>query len=221
MGYSTVLFDLDGTLLNTLEDLHDAVNHVLSVSGFPPRSLEEVRQFVGNGLRNLMRLSLPAGCSDEEINRRTAEMREWYNAHDRESTRPYEGILPLLDALASAGCGVAVVSNKGDAVVGPLCEHYFPGLLDAAVGEVPGLRRKPDPDTVELALRRMNRGREGAVYIGDSDVDIATARNAGLPCISVTWGFRSREELERAGASVLVDTPEQLLALLAGSAGAD
>ena len=221
MAYDTILFDLDGTLLDTLEDLKDAVNHELEREGDPPRTLEEVRGFVGNGFRMLMTRALPQGLSQEEIDRRTASMAAWYGDHSQVRTRPYDGILPLLEALRQAGRALAVVSNKGDAVVGPLCEHYFPGLLDAAVGEVPGLRRKPDPDTVELALRRMNRGREGAVYIGDSDVDIATARNAGLPCISVTWGFRSREELERAGASVLADTPEQLLALLTGSAGAD
>ena len=214
MKYRTILFDLDGTLLNTLEDLQSAVNHTLSGAGYPQRSLEEVRQFVGNGLRNLMRLSLPAGCSDEEINRRTAEMREWYNAHDRERTRPYEGILPLLDALASAGCGVAVVSNKVDEAVKDLCAHYFGGRVAVAVGETAGLRRKPWPDTVELALRSLRAEKAGAVYVGDSEVDLATARNAGLPCISVSWGFRTEEELLAAGAGPIVRSPKALWELL-------
>lgn len=214
MEYHTILFDLDGTLLNTLEDLRGAVNHQLSVSGFPQRSLEEVRQFVGNGLRNLMRLSLPEGCSDEEIDRHTAAMRAWYNAHDRVCTRPYDGILPLLRQLREAGCAVAVVSNKVDEAVKDLCAHYFGDLVTIAVGETEGLCRKPWPDTVELALRRLGAGKEHAVYIGDSDVDLATARNAGLPCISVTWGFRTRKELEEAGAVTFADSPEALWKLL-------
>lgn len=216
MEYHTILFDLDGTLLNTLEDLQGAVNHQLAVSGLPQRSLEEVRQFVGNGLRNLMRLSLPAGCSDEEIDRHTAAMRSWYNAHDRVHTRPYDGILPLLDRLREAGCAVAVVSNKVDEAVKDLCAHYFGDRVAIAVGETEGLRRKPWPDTVELALRQLGTGKEHAVYIGDSDVDLATAKNAELPCISVTWGFRTRSELEAAGAVTFADSPEALWALLRG-----
>ncbi len=214
MEYHTILFDLDGTLLNTLEDLRGAVNHQLSVSGLPQRSLAEVRQFVGNGLRNLMRLSLPEGCSDEEIDRHTAAMRSWYNTHDRVCTRPYDGILPLLRQLREAGCAVAVVSNKVDEAVKDLCAHYFGDLVAIAVGETEGLRRKPWPDTVELALRQLGAGKEGAVYIGDSEVDLATARNAGLPCISVTWGFRTRKELEEAGAVTFADSPEELWKLL-------
>lgn len=214
MEYHTILFDLDGTLLDTLEDLQGAVNHQLAVSGFPQRSLEEVRQFVGNGLRNLMRLSLPEGCSDEEIDCHTAAMRAFYNAHDRVRTRPYDGILPLLRQLREAGCRIAVVSNKVDEAVKALCAHYFDGLVDAAVGETEGLRRKPWPDTVELALRQLGTGKEQAVYIGDSEVDLATAQNAGLPCISVTWGFRSRSELEAAGAVTFAHSPEALWELL-------
>ena len=221
MGYNTILFDLDGTLLDTLEDLKDAVNHELAREGDPLRTLEEVRSFVGNGFRMLVERALPPGRSEEEILRRTASMAAWYGAHSQVRTRPYEGILPLLEGLIAAGLAAAVVSNKGDAVVGPLCEHYFPGLLAAAVGEVAGLRRKPAPDTVELALRRMGRNKAGAVYIGDSDVDIATARNAGLPCLSVTWGFRTRAELLAAGATVLVDTPAELLSILTASGGGD
>ena len=214
MGYSTVLFDLDGTLLNTLEDLRDAVNHVLSASGFPPRSLEEVRQFVGNGLGNLMRRSLPAPCGEAELERHTAALRSWYAEHSRIKTHPYDGILPLLDRLHTAGYRVGVVSNKVDGAVKDLCRHYFGNRVAVAVGERQGMRRKPAPDTVLLALGELGAGKEGAVYVGDSEVDVATARSAGLPCLSVTWGFRTREELLRAGAAVLVDTPEELWAAL-------
>ena len=216
MVYDTILFDLDGTLLDTLEDLQGAVNHTLSEAGYPRRSLEEVRRFVGNGLRNLMRLSLPAGCPEEEIDLRTADMRAWYNAHDRERTRPYPGILPLLDRLGAAGCRVGVVSNKVDEAVKDLCAHYFGDRAAAAVGETAGLRRKPWPDTVELALRQLGAEKAGAVYIGDSEVDLATARNAGLPCISVSWGFRTEEELRSAGARRLARTPEALWEMLRG-----
>ncbi len=216
MRYRTILFDLDGTLLDTLEDLRAAVNHQLAVGGYPQRSLEEVRQFVGNGLRNLMRLSLPAGCGDQEIDRQTAAMRAWYNAHDRERTRSYSGILSLLEDLRAAGCAVAVVSNKVDEAVKDLCAHYFGDRVTVAVGETAGLRRKPWPDTVELALRLLNADKKGAVYIGDSEVDLATARNAGLPCVSVTWGFRTREELQEAGAVTFADSPEALWELLRG-----
>ena len=214
MGYRTILFDLDGTLLDTLADLQGAVNHQLSVSGYPQRSLDEVRRFVGNGLRLLMKRALPGPCSEEELDRHTAQMKAWYASHDRVSTRPYDGILPLLQALKERGCRVAVVSNKMDSAVRDLCAHYFPGLTDTAVGEIEGLRRKPDPDTVELALSRMGVTGDGAVYIGDSEVDVATAKNAGLPCICVTWGFRSRETLVAAGAKTLADTPQDLLKLL-------
>ena len=199
MSYQTALFDLDGTLLDTIEDLKDAVNHELALEGDPLRSLEEITNFVGNGLRNLMLRALPDGRSEEEIDRRTASMKAYYSAHSR-----------------AAGVAVAVVSNKADSVVKDLCEGYFPGGVDAAVGEIAGLPRKPAPDTVELALRQMGRGKEGAVYIGDSEVDVATARNAGLPCLSVTWGFRPRSVLEEAGAAVLIDSSEALRRAILG-----
>jgi len=216
MNYQTVLFDLDGTLLDTIEDLRDAVNHELAAGGDPLRTLEEVRQFVGNGLRNLMARSLPSGRSEEEIDRRTAGMKAFYLEHSCCKTKPYPGIPELLQRLRRSGTAVAVVSNKADRAVQELCRVYFPEGVDAAVGEVAGLPRKPAPDTVELALRRLGRGKEGAVYIGDSEVDIATARNAGLPCLSVTWGFRPRAVLEEAGAAALIDSAEELWQVLSG-----
>lgn len=216
MSYQTALFDLDGTLLDTIEDLMDAVNHELAAEGDPQRTLEEITGFVGNGLRNLMLRALPEGRSEEEIDRRTAGMKAYYSAHSLCKTRPYPGIPELLRELRAAGVAVAVVSNKADSVVKDLCARCFPGGVDAAVGEIAGLPRKPAPDTVELALRQMGRGKAGAVYIGDSEVDIATARNAGLPCLSVTWGFRPRAVLEQAGAAVLLDTARDLRRAILG-----
>lgn len=216
MSYQTALFDLDGTLLDTIEDLKDAVNHELAAEGDPLRTLEEVTRFVGNGLRNLMLRALPAGRSEEEIDRRTASMKSWYSAHSQVKTRPYPGIVELLQDLREAGVAVGVVSNKADSVVKDLCESYFPGGVDAAVGEIAGLPRKPAPDTVELALQRMGRDKAGAVYIGDSEVDIATAKNAGLPCLSVTWGFRPKEVLEEAGATALIHTAAELWQAITG-----
>ena len=216
MRYDAVIFDLDGTLLNTLDDLAASTNRALDHFGLPQRSLEEVRQFVGNGLKELMRRSLPGPCGEAELERHTADLKDWYAGHDRIRTRPYGGILPLLDRLNAAGCRVGVVSNKMDSAVQDLCRHYFGGRVAAAVGERQGMRRKPAPDTVELALDRMGVSKEGAVYIGDSEVDVATAKNTGLPCICVTWGFRSRETLLEAGAKTLADTPQDLLRLLIG-----
>ncbi len=216
MNYETVLFDLDGTLLDTLEDLKDAVNHELAMEGDPQRTLEEVRAFVGNGLRKLMVRALPAGASEEEIDRRTGRMKAFYEKNACHKTRPYPGIPELLRRLREAGVKIAVVSNKVDSAVNTLCEQYFPQLVDIAVGERQGMPRKPAPDTVELALRLLDREKAGAVYVGDSDVDIDTARNAGLPCLSVTWGFRGEETLVQAGAKRLVRSAEELWEAIAG-----
>ena len=214
MAYQTILFDLDGTLLDTLEDLADAVNHILERHRCPLRTLDEVRAFVGNGLGMLMRRALPAQYSQTVSDLLAEELRTYYTAHCREKTAPYAGIRELLEALRASGVKVAVVSNKADEAVGELCGFYFPGLVDAAVGETPGRRPKPAPDAVELALERLGTDKTGAVCVGDSQVDLDTARASGLPCIAVTWGFRAREDLARAGAETLADTPSQLLELL-------
>ncbi len=214
MAYKTVLFDLDGTLLDTLEDLANAVNHILERHRCPLRTLEEVRAFVGNGLGMLMRRALPAQYSQTVSDLLAEELRTYYTAHSRIQTTPYSGIRAVLEALHADGVKVAVVSNKADEAVGELCESYFPGLVDAAVGETAGRRPKPAPDEVELALERLGADRDGAVYVGDSQVDVDTARAAGMPCIAVTWGFRTREDLVKAGAETLADTPEALLKLL-------
>ena len=214
MAYQTILFDLDGTLLDTLEDLADAVNHILERHRCPQRTLDEVRLFVGNGLGMLMRRSLPAQYSQTVSDLLAEELRTYYTAHSRIKTAPYAGVRELLETLHAAGAKVAVVSNKADEAVGELCSFYFPGLVDAAVGETAGRRPKSAPDAVELALERLHADKTDAVYVGDSQVDLDTAKAAGLPCIAVTWGFRSREDLVKAGAETLADSVEELSRLL-------
>lgn len=210
MAYKLAIFDLDGTILNTLEDLADAVNYALGEHDFPARTIDEVRRFVGNGIRKLMERAVPAGLEKEEIDRVHETFSVYYQQHCADKTRPYEGILPLLQRLRAAGCLTAVVSNKADEAVQPLCRRYYDGLFDYAVGERPGIGRKPAPDAVLEVLRRLQVDAAHAVYIGDSEVDIQTAANSGLDSIIVTWGFRDRAYLESQGGRRFVDRPEEI-----------
>jgi len=214
MKFSAVLFDLDGTLLYTLEDIADALNRTLAAHGMPERTLDEVRAFVGNGSARLVELSVPERCSDEERQAVLADYRRDYDRNCDIKTRPYEGITDAMRTLKTMGCRLAVVSNKPDAAVKALAKAHFPGLLESAVGESGKVRRKPSPDTVLAAMEQLGAGRDDTVYVGDSEVDILTAGNAGLPCVSVCWGFRSREELVKAGAAVIVDSPSALAELI-------
>ena len=197
-----ILWDLDGTLLDTLQDLADSVNHTLRQFGYPQRSIEEVRRFVGSGARRLMQLAVPEGADADEA---FEVFRGYYDAHCRIKTKPYEGIP---EALAELGkrYPMAVVSNKPDSAVRALCADYFPGLY--ALGERAGCPRKPAPDMVLRAMEAI--GVERCVYVGDSDVDVLTARNAGVPCLSVLWGFRDRKEIEAAGGVHFCDRTEML-----------
>lgn len=213
--YHTAIFDLDGTLLNTLEDLADAVNVSLGRMGWPTRNLEEICRFVGNGVELLVRRAVPAGTGEEDILRCLSIFKEYYAAHMADKTAPYPGILSLLRALRERGIALAVVSNKFDAAVKGLCTDCFPGLIQAAAGESETAPKKPDPAMVFQALRDLGTTPAGAVYVGDSDVDIQTARNAGLPCLSVTWGFRDEAFLRAHGASALIHRPEELLPFFA------
>ena len=210
MAYKLAIFDLDGTILDTLEDLADAMNYALGEHGYPGRTIEEVRRFVGNGIRKLIERAVPAGLAKEEIDRVHETFSAYYQQHCADKTRPYEGVLPLLERLRAAGCLTAVVSNKADAAVQPLCRRYYNGLFDYAVGERTGIRRKPDPDSVQEVLRRLQVEAADAVYIGDSEVDIQTAKNAGLDSIIVTWGFRDRDYLESQGGRRFEDRPEEI-----------
>jgi phosphoglycolate phosphatase len=208
------IFDLDGTLLDTLGDLHQSTNAALSQFGYPTRTLEEVRQFVGNGIRLLVERAVPAGLTKEEIDRVHQFFLSHYAQHCADRTQPYPGIVALLQTLRQAGIQTAVVSNKADGAVQQLAEHYFPGLFDEAVGERPGVPGKPAPDSVEGLLTRLGVEKDRAVYIGDSEVDVETARNAGVPLVAVSWGFRTKTVLQQAGARQIVDTAEELCRIL-------
>lgn len=213
-GIKAVVFDLDGTLLDTLTDLANAVNAALSANGMPKRTIEEVRQFVGNGVRNLMIRAIPNGTENPAFEKTFADFKVYYEAHCKDYTKPYEGIMPLLEALKQQGFKMAIVSNKLDPAVKILAEDYFKGYFGAAIGEMEGVERKPAPDTVYKALNELGVSREEAIYVGDSDVDMMTARNAGLPCISVTWGFREEGFLRLHGATQFIHTPMELLEIL-------
>ena len=211
--YGTFIFDLDGTLLDTLGDLAASVNYALKSHGMPEHSVDDVRQFVGNGVRKLMERAIPDGAANPDFEATFATFREYYMAHSLDTTRPYAGIPETLVALKARGCRLAVVSNKMMAATQALCRHFFPDTIEVAIGEdeARGIRKKPAPDTVFEALRQLNVGKLGEVYVGDSDVDIQTAANAGIPCISVLWGFRDRDFLIRHGAQTLITTPQELL----------
>ena len=213
MSYQTYIFDLDGTLLDTLGDLAASVNYAMRTHGMPEHSVDEVRLFVGNGVRRLMERAVPGGAAHPAFEAAFATFRRHYMEHSLDTTRPYEGIPELLQELKRRGGHTAVVSNKFDAATKELCRHFFPDTIDVAVGEheAEGIRKKPAPDTVLQALSQLGVGQEGAVYVGDSDVDIQTARNSGLPCISVLWGFRDREFLLTHGAETFVSQPSELL----------
>ena len=214
--YHTAIFDLDGTLLDTLQDLADSANYALTLHGLPARTVEEVRQFVGNGVGLLIHRAVPEGTAEELEGQVLRDFRAHYLLNMENRTAPYPGVPDLLDALRAAGVRTAVVSNKFDGAVKGLCQNYFGQRVEAAIGESQGVARKPAPDTVFRALTELGQAPEGAVYVGDSDVDILTAKNAGLPCIAVSWGFRSRAFLEANGARVIADTMQELEQLLLG-----
>ena len=203
-----ILFDLDGTLLDTLEDLLDATNYALAACGHPLRTLPELRRFVGGGAENQIRRALPEEHK-EDLAKALAIYKPYYTEHCRIKTRPYDGVLPALEALAEK-YPVAIVSNKPDGAVKALCAEHFPGIY--ALGETKDCPRKPEPDMVFRAMEAI--GVERCVYVGDSEVDVLTARNAGMPCVGVLWGFRDREDLEAAGGCVYCESTEELVRVI-------
>jgi phosphoglycolate phosphatase len=209
-----VVFDLDGTLLDTLQDLADAVNYALKAKNMPTRSIDEVRQFVGNGVEQLMIRAVEGGKENPQFAETFALFKEYYAAHCKDHTGPYPDILFLLEELKQRGIRMAIVSNKLDSAVKELDREYFSDYTTAAIGEMEGVARKPAPDTVEKALEALGLSKEETVYVGDSDVDIQTAKNAGLPCISVTWGFRDEAFLKKHGAQQIIRKPFELLLLI-------
>ena len=210
--YQLAIFDLDGTLLDTLADLRQGINYALGTQGFAPRSMAEVRAFVGNGAAKLMERAIPEPIAPQRFQEILSTYKDWYQAHNCVKTAPYPGIPEVLAELEKMGVKTAVVSNKPDATTKALAEKFFPGM--PALGQRDGVDPKPSPALVAQALSALGVRPENAVYVGDSEVDVATARNAGLPLIAVSWGFRGREKLEIAGAERIADTAPQLLEML-------
>ena len=210
--YETYIFDLDGTLLDTLDDLAAAVNYTLRTYGMPEHSRDDIRRFVGNGVRMLMTRAVPNGEQNPQFEEVFSTFRMYYMQHSLDTTHPYDGVPEMLAALKQRGCRLAVVSNKFNKATKELCRHFFADTIEVAVGEheAEGIHKKPAPDTVIEALSQLDVGRENAVYVGDSDVDLETAHNACLPCISVLWGFRDKEFLLAHGAKTFINHPNEL-----------
>ena len=213
MKFDAVIFDMDGTLLDTIEDLTDSVNHAMTVCGHEAHSIERVKDFVGNGARRLIEQALGGNADTELIEQGLSAFKTHYNAHGTK-TRPYAGILELLHELKDLGIKTAVVSNKFHAAVVPTSEKHFGSLMDIAIGESSEIRRKPAPDTVLKAMNDLGVSKERCVYIGDSEVDIATAKNAGIPCISVTWGYREESYLREVGGNIFAHSTDELRDIL-------
>lgn len=214
MSKPVCIFDLDGTLLNTLQDLANSTNAALAAVGLPQRSIDEVRRFVGNGVRVLMRRAVPEGTDDSVYEAAYAQFLDVYAREKAHYTCPYVGILETVQTLETRGIRCAVLSNKNDDAVAALCAQYFPGLFEWTQGMCDGFRPKPAPDALFAICKRMNVSLENVFYVGDSEVDVQTAAAAGVRLVAVTWGFRSREALLAAGATTLIDRPEDLLAIL-------
>ena len=216
--YRHVIFDLDGTLLNSLEDLADAGNHVCALHGWPLHSYEEYKYFVGNGIPKLVERFFPPEYRDPALVQRVMaeEFTPYYDAHKEDKTAPYPGVPSMLERLRTAGVSMAVLSNKGHALARPVVEHYYPGVFPYVQGALPDVPPKPDPTLLGRLMEEMGAGRGDTLFVGDSNVDIRTARNGGLPSCGVLWGFRTRQELEREGADFIAETPEQLERLILG-----
>ena len=210
MKYNAVIFDLDGTILSTLEDLADSVNFALRNNDLPERTIDEVRRFVGNGIRLLIERAVPNGCELTVVDSVFCDFKNHYKMNCTNKTMPYDGIIDMLNGLKSKGIKLGVLSNKADFAVQDLCERYFGGIFDGVLGEVENTPKKPAPDGVYNVFKRMGVVEPRCVYVGDSDVDVLTAKNANLDCIAVNWGFRDEDHLKNAGAEVIVSTPKEL-----------
>lgn len=211
MECKAVIFDLDGTLTDTLADLKNSVNYALSELGFPARSVDEIRSFVGNGVRRLIYLSVPENTPDEVSEKCLGIFKEYYKNHSFVLTKPYDGIVEMLSELKSRGIKTAVVTNKMHSAAADIVEHFFGNLVEFTVGQVDGMAQKPQPDGIYRVLKKLGVSKDNAVYVGDSEVDCVTAHNAGIPCIGVTWGFRDGEVLKAHGANFIVNNPQEIL----------
>lgn len=216
MKFTAAVFDLDGTLIDTLEDLKNSVNYALGQFGFPERTYDEIKSFVGNGVAKLVYRSAPADTADETKAKLLALFKEHYMAHSMVFTAPYEGIEEMLTELKNAGVRTAVVTNKMQDAAFDLIETFFGSYIDVVIGQVDSLPQKPEPDGVWLAIEKLGEKRENAVYIGDSDVDCLTAKNSALPVIGCVWGFRGREVLEECGADYIAESPSDVVKIITG-----
>ena len=216
MDIKLLIFDLDGTLLNTLEDLADSTNFVLSKLNYQTRTQEEIKSFVGNGVAKLIERAIPDGKTNPNFEICLEIFKEHYSINKYNKTAPYKDINNLLIELKKENYKIAVVSNKFDLAVKELCEKYFPDLIDIAIGEneANGIKKKPAPDTVNLVLKTLNISSKQAIYVGDSDIDVITAKNSNMPCISVTWGFRDEKFLIENGAQILIDQPNKIIEII-------
>lgn len=210
----TVIFDLDGTLLNTLEDLKDSTNFALNKFGYPERTIEEVRRFVGNGVQKLIERAIPDSTLNPDFEKCLKTFIDNYSENMYNKTAPYNGIIDMLTELQTRQIKTAVVSNKFDSAVKELCKKYFNGLIQISIGECETVRKKPAPDSILKAVRELNSDIENCIFVGDSDVDVQTAKNAEIPCIGVTWGFRDKELLQKEGASYIVEKPSDIIKII-------
>lgn len=215
MKYTTVLFDMDGTILDTLDDLTDCVNYTMNVMGWPLKEKMQIRSYLGNGIRRLMELSVPDGVGEADFEKALAIFKEYYDIHNQDKTAPYAGIVEVMAQLKEQGIKMAIVSNKVQSAVLALRDQFFP-YVEVALGDLPGMARKPKPDSCYKALELLGSTKEESVYVGDSEVDMLTAKNAGLDCITVLWGFRDKEYLVKQGAAVFAETAQELLAEILG-----
>lgn len=214
MKYNTVIFDLDGTLLNTLDDLADSVNFALKSFNYPTRTYSEIRSFIGNGVKDLMTKSVPNNTNEETILKCLQVFKDHYKTNMQNKTAPYDGIINLLENLKSQNIKLGIVSNKYDFGVKNLNKYYFGNLIPVAIGEREGIRKKPAPDTVLIAMEELNTTKENTLYVGDSPSDMITAQNANVKGVGVTWGFRDAEVLKESGADFLINSPQELLDIL-------
>ncbi len=214
MKYSAIIFDLDGTLTDTLEDLKNSVNYVMKEFGFPERTFDEVRSFVGNGVKRLIYLSVPDNIPEKTADECLAVFKEHYKNNSLIKTKPYDGIIPMLEELKSRGIKTAVVTNKMNEAALDIVRIFFGGLIDITVGQKDGVAQKPQPDGIYYVLENLGISKDKAVYVGDSEVDCITAKNAKIPCIGVSWGFRDEAVLKENGADFIIDAPQQIFNII-------